>query len=88
MDTADLGPAAERLADLVTRVTDDELGQPAPRPAPAAMVGITAADELVVHGWDAAHATRQPHTCVPDLLDAARTFLALFASPDARPGLT
>jgi uncharacterized protein (TIGR03083 family) len=33
MDTVDLGPAAQRLADLVARVTDDELGQPTPCPA-------------------------------------------------------
>ena len=28
--------------------------------APAAMVGVTVADELVVHGWDLARATGQP----------------------------
>ena len=32
MDTVDLGPAAQRLADLVARVTDDELGRPTPCP--------------------------------------------------------
>ncbi len=30
IDTVDLGPAAQRLADLVARVTDDELGKPTP----------------------------------------------------------
>jgi uncharacterized protein (TIGR03086 family) len=163
MDVVDLGPAAQRLADLVARVTDDELGQPTPCPAytlgdlidhvgglalaftaaankdigstyvnrapsgdasrlgqdwrtriprrlgtlaqawrepgawtgttriaggdaPAAMVGLTAADELVVHGWDVARATGQPYACEPELLDAAQSFLVQFASPDAPAG--
>ncbi len=54
--------------------------------APAEMVGLTAADELVVHGWDAARATGQPYGCEPPLLDAALRFLSEFASPDAPPG--
>jgi uncharacterized protein (TIGR03086 family) len=33
MNTVDLMPAAQRLADLVARVRDDELGQPTPLPA-------------------------------------------------------
>ena len=33
MSIVDLGPAAQRLADLVTRVGDDELGLPTPCPA-------------------------------------------------------
>ncbi|HEX6452690.1 MAG TPA: TIGR03086 family metal-binding protein [Trebonia sp.] len=56
--------------------------------APAAMVGITAADELVVHGWDVARAMGQPYDCEPELLDAARRFLDVFASPDAEAGPT
>ncbi len=158
----DLGPAALRLAELVARVTDDELAKPIPCPgytlgdlidhvgglalaftaaarkesgprveqAPsgqasrleagwraripadlralagawdepgawtgmtriagmdsaAEMVGLTAADELVVHGWDVARATGQPYDCEPELLDAAQRFLAMFASPDAPAG--
>src|SRR5215471_6311427 len=54
--------------------------------APAAMVGLTAADELVVHGWDVARATGQPYACEPEVLDAARSFLVQFASPDAPAG--
>src|SRR5215469_12174870 len=159
MDTVDLGPGTQRLADLVARVTDDELGQPTPCPAytvgdlidhvgglalaftaaarkdfgpfvetaepgqaarlergwrakipadlealaaawsdadactgmtriagmdaPAEMVGLTLADELVVHGWDLARATSQPYACEDELLDAALRFLGQFASPDA-----
>jgi uncharacterized protein (TIGR03086 family) len=163
MNIVDLGPGAQRLADLVARVEDDELGRPTPCPAytlgdlvdhvgglalaftaaankdisskyvgqvpsgdasrlgedwrariprhlralaqawrepgawtgttriagmdsPAAMVGLTVADELVVHGWDVARATGQPYACEPELLDAAQSFLAQFASPDAPAG--
>lgn len=162
MTAVDLGPAAERLAGLVARVTDDELGQRTPCPAytlgdliehvggltlaftaaankersgyvdqqpsgdasrlgedwrtriprdlgalaqawrepgawtgmtriagmdsPAEMVGITVADELVVHGWDVARATGQPYAAEPELLDAAQSFLVQFVSPDAPAG--
>src|SRR6266571_1865265 len=162
MNTVSLEPVARRLADLVARVSDDELGKPTPCPAytlgdlidhvggmalaftsaarkersalteqtpsgdasrlgddwrtripgdllelarawrepgawtgmtriarmdaPAEMVGITVADELAVHGWDVARATGQPYDCEPDLLEAARSFLVQFASPDAPAG--
>ena len=162
MSIVDLGPGAQRLADLVARVGDDELGKPTPCPAytlgdlidhvgglalaftaaankdggglvnqtpsgdaarlggdwrvriprdlaalagawrepaawtgmtriagmdaPAEAVGLTAADELVVHGWDVARATGQPYACGPELLAAAESFLVQFASPDAPAG--
>lgn len=54
--------------------------------APAEMVGLTAADELVVHGWDVARATGQPYACEPELLAAAESFLDQFASPGAPAG--
>jgi uncharacterized protein (TIGR03086 family) len=54
--------------------------------APAEMVGLTVADELVVHGWDVARAIGQPYSAEPELLGAAQTFLGLFASPDAPAG--
>ena len=53
---------------------------------PAETVGLVLADELAVHGWDVARATRQPYTCEPDVLEAARQFLQMFASPDAPSG--
>jgi uncharacterized protein (TIGR03086 family) len=160
--TVDLAPGAQRLADLVARVSDHDLGKPTPCPAytlgdlivhvgdlalafaaaaqkaggphveqpgpgdaarlaqgwreripadlqrlgtawrepgawagvtriagmdaPADMVGLTAADEIVVHGWDVAQATGQPYACEPELLDAAEMFLNQFASPDAPAG--
>jgi uncharacterized protein (TIGR03083 family) len=33
MDTVDLGPAAQRLGELVARVGDEDLGRPTPCPA-------------------------------------------------------
>jgi uncharacterized protein (TIGR03086 family) len=54
--------------------------------APAEMVGLTLADELAVHGWDVARASRQPYACEPDVLEAALKFLGQFASPDAPSG--
>jgi uncharacterized protein (TIGR03086 family) len=162
MDTTNLGPAAQRLADLIARVEDDELDKPTPCPAytlgdliehvggialaftaaaqkdtaeasergpagdasrlpadwrtriprdlatlgraweqpdawtgmtrlagddaPAEMAGLSLADELVVHGWDVARATGQPYDCEPELAETARSFLVMFASPDAPAG--
>jgi uncharacterized protein (TIGR03086 family) len=54
--------------------------------APAAMVGLTVADELVVHGWDVARATGQLYHAEPELLGAAQAFLVQIASPDAPAG--
>jgi uncharacterized protein (TIGR03086 family) len=159
----DLTPATQRLADLVMRVSDDQLGGPTPCPAytlgdlvehvgglarafraaaekdttspyvngapsgdasrleegwreritadlaalarawidpgawtgmtrianqdaPGEAVGLTVADELVVHGWDVARAAGQPYEPDPELVNAARTFLGMFASPDAPAG--
>lgn len=53
---------------------------------PAAIIGLSAADELVVHGWDVARATGQPYHCPPELLQAANRFLIQFASPDLPAG--
>jgi len=53
---------------------------------PAETVGLVLADELAVHGWDVARASGQPYTCEPDVLEAARQFLEMFASPDAPSG--
>jgi uncharacterized protein (TIGR03086 family) len=54
--------------------------------APAEIIGLSLADELVVHGWDVARATGRAYDCEPEMLDAAEGFLAQFASPDAPSG--
>ncbi len=54
--------------------------------APAEMVGLTVADEIAVHGWDVARALGQPYDCEPAVLEAARSFLLQFASPNAPAG--
>lgn len=64
--------------DGMTRIAGDD--------APAAIIGLSAADELVVHGWDMARATGQPYQCPPELLQAAHSFLIQFASPDLPAG--
>ncbi|HET7326383.1 MAG TPA: TIGR03086 family metal-binding protein [Nocardioidaceae bacterium] len=55
--------------------------------APASAVGVTAANELVVHGWDVARASGQ-HLVVDDAaLAPAREFVAMMSGPgseDAR----
>jgi hypothetical protein len=54
--------------------------------APAELIGLTAADEIAVHGWDIARAAGRPYLPDPGALDAAREFLEQFASPDAPAG--
>ncbi|WP_016935103.1 MULTISPECIES: TIGR03086 family metal-binding protein [unclassified Rhodococcus (in: high G+C Gram-positive bacteria)] len=41
---------------------------------PAAVAGLVALDELVVHGWDLAVATGQPYTCESDEIAACTAF--------------
>jgi uncharacterized protein (TIGR03086 family) len=64
--------------DGMTRIAGDD--------APAAIIGLSAADELVVHGWDLARATGQQYQCPPELVQAAHSFLVQFASPDLPAG--
>jgi uncharacterized protein (TIGR03086 family) len=54
--------------------------------APAEMVGLTVADEIVVHSWDVAHGTGRSYEPDPQLLAAAKQFLTAFASPDSPAG--
>jgi uncharacterized protein (TIGR03086 family) len=51
--------------------------------APAEMVGMTLADELLVHGWDVAMASAQAFEYEPEVLEAAHSFLVQIANPDA-----
>lgn len=64
--------------DGMTRIAGDD--------APAAIIGLAAAGELVVHGWDLARGTGQRYQCPPELLDAAHRFLVQFARPDLPAG--
>ena len=100
-DQQPAGDAARLPADWRTRIPGDlvTLGEAWSAPdawvgttriagmdSPADMVGVTVADELVVHGWDLARATGQPYQPDPAAVGAARSFLDLFASPDAPAG--
>jgi len=54
--------------------------------APGEMVGVTLADELLVHGWDVAMASGQAFDYEPEVLEAAHSFLVQIANPDAPAG--
>jgi uncharacterized protein (TIGR03086 family) len=54
--------------------------------APAEMVALTVADEIVVHGWDLARALGRDYTADPVLVEASRSFLTAFTSADAPAG--
>ena len=49
--------------------------------APSSAVGITAANELVVHGWDVARASGQPFVLDDALLAPSREFVAMMSGP-------
>jgi uncharacterized protein (TIGR03086 family) len=48
---------------------------------PAAVVGLVALDELVVHGWDIAVATGQPYGPAAQEIEAAMSFVTSFDAP-------
>jgi uncharacterized protein (TIGR03086 family) len=55
---------------------------------PGEVGGLIALDELVVHGWDLAHATGQPYECDDASLEAVLAFVAPLAANGApNPGL-
>lgn len=53
---------------------------------PAAMMGVVALDELVLHGWDLARATGQPFRCDPASTAAVLEFTAASARPEEAAG--
>ncbi|GAA4046237.1 TIGR03086 family metal-binding protein [Streptomyces shaanxiensis] len=53
---------------------------------PGAVAGAVAIDELVIHGWDLAHATAQPYDPDPAALQACHDFLLAAAAEDDRGG--
>jgi uncharacterized protein (TIGR03086 family) len=48
---------------------------------PADQAALVALDEVTVHAWDLAVATRQPYPADPAAIDACRAFVAGFAPP-------
>ena len=56
---------------------------------PAEVAGKVAINEVVVHGWDIAAATRRDYSCEPELLQAAYEFVqqTVADNPDGSPGL-
>jgi uncharacterized protein (TIGR03086 family) len=57
---------------------------------PGDVAGLVALDELVIHGWDVARASRQPYDPDPQSLEAVHDFVAQFSEPGqeaAREGL-
>jgi uncharacterized protein (TIGR03086 family) len=57
---------------------------------PGEVAGLVALDEVVIHGWDLAKATRQPYDCDLRTLEATHGFVRQFAEPGqeaAREGL-
>jgi uncharacterized protein (TIGR03086 family) len=51
---------------------------------PAAAVGITASNELVVHGWDVAHASGQRFELDDAALAPSREFVAMISGPGSQ----
>jgi uncharacterized protein (TIGR03086 family) len=56
---------------------------------PREVAGLVALDELVVHGWDLARATRQPYDAPAAAVEGALGFVGptVAAAPDGTPGL-
>lgn len=57
---------------------------------PADVAGQVALNELVIHGWDIARASRQPYRCDPQALEASLDFVTAMSVPGeeaAREGL-
>jgi uncharacterized protein (TIGR03086 family) len=48
---------------------------------PGEVAGVVALDELVIHGWDVARASRQAYDCERPLLEVVHGFVAPFSAP-------
>jgi uncharacterized protein (TIGR03086 family) len=53
---------------------------------PAEVAGLVALDELVIHGWDVARASRQAYQCDQRSLEAVHGFVAKFSEPGQEAG--
>jgi uncharacterized protein (TIGR03086 family) len=83
----------EQLAGLAAAWRDpaawDGMAEVVGARMPAAAMGVVAANEVLVHGWDLAVATGQPYSCPDALVEAAYGFVASSAEeyPEGTPGL-
>jgi uncharacterized protein (TIGR03086 family) len=59
----------------------DGMTMAGPVEMPADQAALVALDEVTVHAWDLAVATRQPYPADPAAVEACRTFVAGFAPP-------
>jgi len=84
---------SDRLADLARAWQDERAWAGLTRAGgvdlPGEVAGHVAINEVVVHGWDIAAATRHDYTCETELVQAAYTFAqsAVVQNPGGSPGL-
>jgi len=97
-DGARLGPdwrtrISGRLARLASAWQDETAWAGLTRAGgvdlPGEVAGQVAINEVVVHGWDIAAATRHGYACEAELIQAAYAFVraAVAQNPDGSPGL-
>src|SRR6266566_9809816 len=83
----------ERLAGLARAWRDEAawmgMTQAGGLDLPAAVAGVVALNEVIVHGWDIAVASGQAFECEPQLLEAAYEFVqsSVARNPHGSPGL-
>jgi len=97
-DGSRLGPdrrirLSDRLAHLASAWQDETAWAGLTRAGgvdlPGEVAGQVAINEVVVHGWDIAAATRHGYACEAELIQAAYAFVraAVAQNPDGSPGL-
>lgn len=97
-DGSRLGPdwrmhICDRLAQLATAWQDETAWAGMTRAGgvdlPGEVAGHVAINEIVVHGWDIAAATRHDYACETELVQAAYAFVqsAVAQNPGGSPGL-
>ena len=97
-DGSRLGPdwrirLSDRLAHLASAWQDETAWAGLTRAGgvdlPGEVAGRVAINEVVVHGWDLATATRYDYACETELVQAAYVFVqsAVAQNPDGSPGL-
>jgi uncharacterized protein (TIGR03086 family) len=78
----------DRLEDLALAWKDPEAWQGMTRAGgvdlPGAVAGLVTLNELVIHGWDIAAASRQEYHCDAGSLETSLEFMTAAAAPDQR----